>query len=246
MADAVKKTRDPARRAAGRAMFVSGLLFGLLVLLGITGMASVTLFYIEFDAGTSHESFEGVVISIVRFCDGWLSDGTRLHLLRHIHGIGSYLAIVLTGWAAVELWSAAGVIRIHVNQEVRQNARFMRPLAIFGAVALEGAIIVQLLAGSATRGALDDMRVPAPLDRPASAGESDRVIESLSKLSADNAAQSRDEVVVQVHMRELNYPLGFGAILMLIAVVLARRAAIVLDAEPKPALDVSKDKPKSV
>lgn len=246
MADAVTKIPDPARKAAGRAMLAAGFLFGLLLLLGLSGMASVTLFYIEFDAGTSHESFENTVITIVKFCDGWFADGTRWHVLRHIHGFGSYLAIVLTGWTAVELWSAAGAIRLHVNAEVRRHARFMRPLAIVGAVALEGAIIVQLLAGSATRGALDDMRVPAPLDRPATPGESDKIVGSLSRLSADNAAQSRDEVVVQVHMRELNYPLGFGAILMLMAVVLARRAAIVLDAEPKPALDVSKDKPKPV
>jgi hypothetical protein len=153
---------------------------------------------------------------------------------------------VLTGWAALELWSAAGIIRTHINEDVRANARFMRPLAIIGAVFLEGAIIVQLLAGSATRGALDDMRVPAPLDQPASQGESQKIVDSLSKLSADNAAQSKDEVVVQVHMRELNYPLGLGAILMLIAVVMARRAAILLDAEPKPGLDVTKDKPKPV
>jgi hypothetical protein len=129
---------------------------------------------------------------------------------------------------------------------VRATARWMRPLAAFGALFLILALVAQLLAGAATRGALDDMRVPAPLERPPSALESDKVVEAMAKLHADTNAQTQDEVVVQVHMRELNYPLGLGAILLLMAVVLARRAAIILDSEPKHELDVTTDKPKQV
>ncbi len=246
MPDAEPKTRDPARKSVGRALLANGLLFGLLVVLGISGLASVTLFYIEFDAGTAQDSLERAVISVVKFCDGWHEDGTRWHLVRHVHGIGAYLALVLTGWAAIEIWSAAGVVRTHVKPEVRATARWMRPLAAFGALFLILALVAQLLAGAATRGALNDMRVPAPLERPPSARESDKVVEAMSKLHADTRAQTQDEVVVQVHMRELNYPLGLGAILLLIAVMLARRAAIILDSEPKHKLDVTTDKPKQV
>lgn len=246
MAELDRKPRDPARKAASRVMLAGGLLLALLVLLGITGLASVTLFYIEFDSGTAQDSFERTVIATVKFFDGWFADGTRWHLVRHIHGIGAFLAIVLTGWAAVEIWGAAAVFRQHLREEVRATARWMRPLAALGTLFLLGAIVVQLLAGAATRGALDDMRVPAALDRPPSVGESDRIVDSLSRLKKDDFTQTKDEVVVQVHMRELNYPLGFGALLLLMAVMAARRAAIILDSEPKAGLDVTKDKPKQV
>lgn len=242
MAQKVPKSTDPARKAASRVMLACGLLLGLLVALGITGLASVTLFYIELDAGTAHDSFERSVIAVVRFFDGWSEDGSRLRLIHHVHALGGFAAMVLTGWAAIEIWSAARLFRTHLLERVRAQARWMRPLAIIGAVALELALVAQLLTGTAARAALDELRVPSPLQAPPTVREAERIA---GAIAAEHAA-SKDDAVVLAHMRELNYPLGFGALLLLLAAMLARRAAIVLDSEPTKELDVSIDKAKQV
>ena len=231
-----KAPQSPARKATGRALLACGGLFALLLLLGLSGLASVTLFYIEQDAGTGYGDLEGVVIRCVKFVDGWTSS-SRLHLIGHFHAWGSYAALVMCGWSVVELWSAAGMLKIHAEADVRSNARFMRPLAAIGGVILVLAIVLQLIAGTATRRALDEMRAPTAMDQPASRDESARIVETLSTLQGEASQQSKDEVVVTVHMRELNYPLGLGALLILVAVMLARRAAIILDAESKREVD---------
>lgn len=232
------KAVPPERKAAGRALLASGLAFGLLFVLGLTGLASVTLFYIEMDPAIGQGELEDAVSSIVRFLDGWGEGGQRLGLITLAHKYGSYAALVLCGWAALECFLAGGALKASACDGARQAARWVRPLALVGGAVLLLSVGAQIIAGAAAQRAMSELRLPTGTDSPASLAESDRIAKSLAEMGG-GSLQSRDEAVVTLHMREMNYPLGFGAIVLLFAVAAIRRAVIVLDAEPRKAVDVS-------
>ena len=202
--DDVNNSGAALKFRARRMTLACGLCLGLLFLLGLTGMASVTLLY---DDGVSAAYDRGFETSVLRTVIA-LKTAIRL-----IHSYGSYLAIVLAGWAAVELFRMSKVLASSEIAKARARGRALIFIALVAGVSIIGALVGLSATGVKTHAELrgdrpaepDPMAAPLPL--PAGPGE------------------SVDLPAVVMHTRDLNLVLMIGVFLMVIGVSVGRQAA---------------------
>ena len=111
-----KKKQEPNLNlvSAKRVYWSSGLLFGLLMLLVLSGLASITLLYDGIPSAENIRGTEGVVLDIVR---------TLRPAIRFIHEFGGFAAIFLSGWLAVELVRFGRNARAHGTAKKREKHR---------------------------------------------------------------------------------------------------------------------------
>ncbi|MHC4841239.1 MAG: hypothetical protein ACYTDT_09845 [Planctomycetota bacterium] len=98
---------------AKRVYWSSGLLFGLLMLMVLSGLSSITLLYDGIPSAEDIQGTEGAVLDIVR---------TLKPAIRFIHEYGGYLAMFLSGWLVVELVRFGRNARAHGGTSTEKSS----------------------------------------------------------------------------------------------------------------------------
>lgn len=200
-------------RRARRVLWSCGLCFGLLFLMGLTGVASITLLYDDPMLRTNLTGFEG---NVVRFV------ASMADVIHFIHEWGGYLAIALSGWAGLEVFGFARVLRKTDKPEWRTSGGRLAPLGIAGAVLLIVTLLLLIPSGVKARAYLTN-DAPAVVD---SMPNPERTQPRISDMEDPG-----DSGQVDWHTKQLNYMLAIGAILLMFAVSSTRR--IQLEARKK-------------
>lgn len=210
MSDGTSKTETPTRtqvrRRAKRAQWACGLCFGLLFLMGLSGIASITLLYDTPMYRSGVRGFEGAVMDIVVA----LKQAIRL-----LHAWGGYVGILLSGWAGLEVFSYGRLLKRTGDSGWRRTGRMLGPLGLFGAAVLIASLLLLIPSGVAAQGylkveaAATETPAPVGLQRP-----------------SHNEATEGDSRLVEWHTRELNYLMALGAILLVFAAASIRRVSI--------------------
>jgi hypothetical protein len=195
-------------RRARRVLWSCGLCFGLLFLMGLTGVASITLLYDDPMLRTNMGGFEGDVVRFVASIDG---------LIHFIHEWGGYAGIILAGWAGLEVFSFTRVLRRTDKPEWRTSARRLAPLAIAGSLLLITALLLLIPSGVAAKTFLAN-DVPAVVNHTPNPERLQPRIPTAVEMDDGGAGGQ-----VDWHTKQLNYLLAIGAILLLFAVSSTRR-----------------------
>lgn len=185
------------------------LALGLLVLMGVSGLANITLnhvrrdFYDQYSRFDPLPPFEAAVVSTVQAARPaiWL-----------VHKYGGYVTILLSGWAALQCISFA-------RAAGREGAQ-VRLVALLGGVGGFGlalALAAQIVAGTALMWGIAEM----DKHRLAPAGA------AAARIAAADASdlEGRVKPLENFHIRELNYPVGLAAMMLVAAMSLARSRA---------------------
>lgn len=210
-AEAKQPLNAVIRRKASRAQWACGLCFGLLFLMGLSGIASITLLYDSPLYRTGVRGFEATVMNAVVSMKG---------VIGLIHGWGGYVGILLAGWAGLEVFSFGRRLKRTENPGWRRTGSILSALGLFGAAMLITSLLLLIPSGVAAQGFLShdtgsiDAPAPVGLTRPSSSQFSD--------------GSSR---MVEWHTRELNYLMAFGAIILAYAAARIRRVSLEAKAE---------------
>jgi hypothetical protein len=210
------------QRRARRVLWACGLCFGLLFLMGLTGVASITLLYDDPMMRTNMRGFEG---SVVRFVAS-LED-----VIDVIHSWGGYAGIVLSGWAGLEVFSFARLLRRTDKAEWRTSGRRLAPLGLAGAVLLIGALLVLIPTGVAAKGYLGSDE-PAVVDEMPNPDRQPPRVPGVVELE-----DAGDSEMADWHLRQLNFLLAIGAFLLMFAVSSTRRIQLQARKEAPPKAD---------
>lgn len=206
------------KRAAKRVQWACGLCFGLLFLMGISGLASVTLLHDDPAFTSNIGGIEGATLKTVIALRG---------VIELLHEWGGYLGIVLAGWAGVEVFNFARRLRKSDRSEWRGTGRWMGPVGILGAVVIVGSLVALLASGVAARAYVEHIGA--------------RHSDELSGIDRGGALTNRDEAMgdfpkhelAEMHVRELNYALAFGAIILVFAANSTRNISLKLKKDEK-------------
>lgn len=196
------------QRRARRVLWSCGLCFGLLFLMGLTGVASITLLYDDPMMRTNMRGFEGEVVRFVASLEG---------LIHFIHEWGGYAGIVLSGWAGVEVFSFARLLRRSDKVEWRTSSRRLAPLGIVGAGLLVVALLLLIPTGVAAKGFLSS-ETPEASSNTQGPEHMQRRIPGV--VAVEDAGDSE---LADWHLRQLNFVLAIGAFLLMFAVSSTRR-----------------------
>ncbi|MCC6464889.1 MAG: hypothetical protein IT463_06060 [Planctomycetes bacterium] len=209
MTEPVPET-SPVLACGRRVMWSCGLCFALLFLLGLSGVASITLLY---DAPGFHTTgLEGTVLDTVRFARP---------LIRALHTYGGYVAVLLCGWSALELLAFAKALK--GTRWVRMSL-LIHLTTVVGVLLMIISVLALTVTGVSAAGFLHRELEPGP-------GVAGREAPAVPLPSA--VAEQGTERSVEWHTRELNYLLGLGALLTAAAVAAAR--SITAEARKPPA-----------
>jgi len=211
-------SRDQVVSRAARAQWACGLCFGLLFLMGLSGVASITLLYDNPMYRSGVQGFEGQVMGVVVAMKG---------AIRFIHAWGGYAGILLAGWAGLEVFSFSRLLKRTDNAGWRRSGRLLGVLGLAGAVLLIASLLLLIPSGVAAKGFLGVE--PQTKDVPAPVG-----------LQRPGSEDSNDGGMVEWHTRELNYLMALGAIVLVFAASGIRRIALEAKKEAR-AEDESKD-----
>jgi hypothetical protein len=195
-------------RRARRVLWACGLCFGLLFLMGLTGIASITLLYDDPQMRTNMSGFEGDVVRFVASIED---------LIHFIHEWGGYAGIVLSGWAGLEVFSFARLLRRTDKPEWRTSGRRLAPLGVAGAALLITALLFLIPSGVAARLYLTNEAPRVVNDTPNPERVQPRIPGAVEMEDASDSGQ------VDWHTKQLNYVLAIGAILLMFAVTSTRR-----------------------
>lgn len=213
-----KGKHDDIKRHATRVQWACGLCFGLLFLMGISGIASITLLHDDPTFTSNIGGIEGATLKTVIFLRG---------AIEFIHEWGGYIGIVLAGWAATEVFNFARRLRKSDNGAWRSTGRWMGPVGIFGGLVIVASLVALLASGVAAKGYVDHI--------------AERNKDELSGIDRSGALTTRDEAMsdypkhelAELHVRELNYALALGAILLVFAANSTRSISLKLKKEAK-------------
>ena len=213
-----QKPTDDIRAAAKRVQWACGLCFGLLFLMGVSGLASITLLHDDPTFTSNISGVEGATLKTVIALRG---------VIELLHEWGGYLGIVLAGWAATEVLNFARRLRKSDSSSWRATGRWMGPVGIFGGLVIVGALIALLASGVAAKGYVDHI--------------GKRHSDELSGIDRGGALTDRGETMTdypkhelaEMHVRELNYALAIGAILLVLAANSTRSISLALKKEEK-------------
>jgi hypothetical protein len=195
-------------RRARRVLWACGLCFALLFLMGLTGIASITLLYDDPMMRTNMRGFEGDVVRFVASIGG---------LIHMIHEWGGYVGIVLSGWAGLEIFSFGRLLRRTDKPDWRASGGRLMPLGVAGAALLITALLLLIPSGVAARMYLINETPPVVDDTSNPERVQPRIPGTVEFEDAGDSGQ------VDWHTKQLNYLLAIGAILLLFGVSSTRR-----------------------
>ncbi|MEE9311731.1 MAG: hypothetical protein V3V10_04890, partial [Planctomycetota bacterium] len=183
-----KKKQEPNLNlvSAKRVYWSSGLLFGLLMLLVLSGLASITLLYDGIPSAENIRGTEGVVLDIVR---------TLRPAIRFIHEFGGFAAIFLSGWLAVELVRFGRNARAHgTAKNEKSTGLYITVTGVLSAIGLPLCLLFLIGTGIEARKFMNlesdtDFQLPAA-----------------SKL--DEFARTQESKVVEAHRGTLTFMLA--------------------------------------
>ncbi|MBK8206323.1 MAG: hypothetical protein IPK87_05920 [Planctomycetes bacterium] len=195
---------------ARRVQWACGLCFGLLFLMGISGIASITLLY---DDPLYHESTRDIEGATLR---------TAIELkwlIGALHMWGGYVAILLAGWAAMEVFSFSRLVRRSDNPGWRSTARWLGPAGIGGGATIVLAVVLLLASGVAAKGYVQHItrygEVKSEIEGAPGEHDAAKALEGYP-----------DSNMAEWHIREMNYLLAIGAIVLVAAAASVRRISI--------------------
>ncbi len=195
---------------ARRVQWACGLSFGLLFLMGISGIASITLLY---DDPLYHESTRDIEGATLRTAIAmkWL--------IRALHVWGGYAAILLSGWAAMEVFSFSRLLRRSDSPGWRSTARWVGPAGLLGGATIVLAVVLLLASGVAAKGYVQHITRYSEVkgEIEGKPGEHD---------AAEALEGYPDSGLAELHIREMNYLLAIGAIVLVAAAAAVRRISI--------------------
>lgn len=195
---------DTFHALATRAQWACGLCFALFILMGLSGVASVTLLYAGPPFVPQPGTLESWVIGAV---------STLEPAIRFIHGYGGYVGIVLAGWACVEVFSCGRIVR--ASADTRPAGTGLIAVAVLAGLLLVGGVLAQLATGVGAAAFLRlDSMVP---------GEGRPDPSRLSENEPVRPGQQSDPQLVEWHTRELNYSIAAGALMLAWAASVIRR-----------------------
>lgn len=196
---------EQVRARAFRPLLACGLCFAMLLLMGLSGVASITLMYDDPMYIQAMKGVEGAVARAVTGMD-WL--------IRFIHTWGGYAAIVLAGWAGTELLIYGRRLRKTGDAGWRKTGKRLPFIGVFGSLMLIASLLVLIGSGIAAQGY---MRVGYG-DLPDPELNRDRMHER-------NVEPREERPIVEWHIRELNYFMALGAIVLVLGAGSVRNAA---------------------
>ncbi|MBX3474174.1 MAG: hypothetical protein KF754_07305 [Planctomycetes bacterium] len=192
-------------RQCRRAVLAAGCALALVFVLALTGAASITLIFDTPGFQEKISGFEGFVLDTVRFLSP---------LVKLLHTFGGYVAFVLSGWAAIEMFVLARTLRRGTSPEVRQYGPRVLALGVAGGTVLAVMVGVLTVSGTAASMAL---RKAAP-----SVEERPEPLNPMARHIADPTAP--EDSLVNEHTRSQTYAVGIAALLLAAAASQARKA----------------------
>jgi hypothetical protein len=192
-----------------RLQLACGLCFTVLLVLVLSGVASITLLYSDETYALGGSGIEGVTLQVV----------TQLEpFIRHIHEWGGYVAIVLAGWAGMEVLQFGRKLKRSANEDWSKSGRWMPAAGVTAMLVLTLALLLQVGSGMRAAGYLhhekDTIGAPAAWDR----------IQGMTD-AREEMEVGRGERAVEWHTREFNYLIAFGALLLVAAASTTRKIA---------------------
>ncbi|MCB9893971.1 MAG: hypothetical protein H6839_05975 [Planctomycetes bacterium] len=218
MAETTAPERSEIAGRARRVLWACGLCFGLLFLMGLSGVASITLLYDDPLYRTGTQGFEGVVVRTVSSLSG---------VIKALHSWGGYVGIVLAGWAGLEVFSFGRLIKRSEEGEWRATGRRLMPLGLAGAAMLIVALILLIPSGVAAKSFLSHDEPKVVDDTPNPGAFAPRIS---GRAELENGADSK---FVEWHTRELNYVLALGALLLVFAASSTRKVELAAKKPPE-------------
>jgi len=191
-----------------RLQLACGLCFALLLLLGLSGVASITLLYEDPMFTRSATGLEGETVRFLVSIKGWISA---------LHEWGGYVAIVLAGWAGLEVFGFGRQLKRSSNKGWQKTGRWMPATGLAASAIVVVALLMLLASGIAASAFLHDGEKDAK-QVPLQAVER---FQGISDARSEIAAQGSEQTV-EWHTREFNYLLAFGALLLVAAASSAR------------------------
>lgn len=189
-----------------RATWAAGVCLGLVFVLGVSGVASITLLYEDPWFVNETRGFEGAVIQTVL---------ALKPLIRFLHTYGGYAAFVLAGWTAIEMFALWRLLRGQTSAESRQAATWVMGLGVIGGAALAGAVALLTVSGIAAAGFLQQSKL-APGEEAAQENPA---------LPGARPAGEKGAEFVEWHTRELTYVVAAAALMLAGAASQARKVA---------------------
>ena len=197
-----KSDYEDVKRHATRVQWACGLCFGLLFLMGVSGIASITLLHDDPAFTGNIGGIEGATLKTVIFLRGGIE---------FLHEWGGYIGIVLAGWAATEVFNFARRLRKSANGDWRSTGRWMGPVGILGGLVIVASLLALLASGVAAKGYVDHI----------SARHNDELVGIDRSGALTSRGKAMDDFpkheLAELHVRELNYALALGAILLVFA-----------------------------
>jgi hypothetical protein len=196
-------------KGARRAQWACGLCLGLMFVMGLSGIASITLLHDDPLYTGATGGVEGTTLEIV-ISLRWL--------IELLHEWGGYVGIVLAGSAALAVFSFARRIRRGENLEWRRTARWVGPAGILGGGLIIASLLLLIASGVAASGFVDHIQ----------SGEKDEfgIDKNTGLIDAREALQGYDDSqMAEMHVREFNYLLAIGALTLVMAAAAIRRVS---------------------
>jgi hypothetical protein len=204
-------------RAGLRLQVACGLCLVVLMLLILTGVAGITLLIVEPVQDKSMGALERHTVGAVQGMKDWI---------RLIHEWGGYVALLLAGWAGLEIFRFGRMLRRTEHKDWRRTGLWMPALGLLAGLILMGSVAVQIGAGIATH-AYVHMEGAPPM-APAMERQ-----HALTDARAE-MEQFASEMVVDMHVRELNYLVALGALMLVAASSSTRRVTREARQAPQP------------
>ncbi len=205
--------------AARRAQWACGLCLGLMFLMGLSGIASITLLHDDPLYTGVTGGIEGTTLDIV-IALRWL--------IELLHEWGGYLCILLAGWAALAVLSFARRVKRTDNADWKRTARWVGPAGIIGGGVIMGSLLLLIASGVAASGFVD--HIGSRYDDDLSG-----IDKSTGLVDARNALEGYDDSqMAELHIREFNYLLAIGALTLVMSAAAIRRLSKEAKADHTP------------
>lgn len=197
------------RSRAFRPLLACGLCFALLLMMGLSGVASITLMYDDPMYVKAMKGVEGAVARAVMDMD-WA--------IRLLHAWGGYVGIMLAGWAGIELLSYGRRLKKTDDAGWRKAGRRLPIIGVAGAGILIVSLVVLIASGIAAKGFVE---TPTPEVE----GLPDPGLNN-GRLHQRDIQPENERAMVEWHTRELNYLMAFGAIILVIGASSVRTVSL--------------------
>jgi hypothetical protein len=195
-------------RHGRRVQWAAGLCFALLLLMGVSGLASVTLLHDDTLYTEQLQGVEGATLRAAIALRGAIAV---------IHGWGGYLGILLAGLAALEVFQFARLLRRADRADWRGTGRWLAPLGVLGGLVVAAALVLLLASGVAARAYVQ--QVGSHHADELSGIDRSRALGTASEESKDFPKSE----LAELHVKEFNYLMAAGAIMLVLAASVTRR-----------------------